>query len=231
MSDRPDDDNDNGRAQAGDGAAQPTPRRPRWQLPTIAVIVVLLIVLAGVLYATRPNNPAAETPPGSASPAPGSTGTAAGPGKSTGPDKSASPSKTATAPIPEMTPTAPNAEVTQENDVLVSLAKVESVQGEARLPGEIAGPAIRVTVRVKNGSSKALDVGNARVSAYYGSDQTPAGVLTAPGGKQFEGKIAPRGEADGVYLFTIPTADRDNVRITVDTAAGVPVAVFAGRMG
>lgn len=224
MSDRPDDPNDNDRAQTGDGAAQPTPRRRRWQLPTIAVMVVLLVVLAGVFYVTSRNNPAADTP-GSASPVPGSAGTATGPGKS------ASPSKTATAPIPEMTPTKPNAEVTQENDVLVSLAKVESVQGEARLPGEIAGPAIRVTVHVKNGSSKALNIGNVRVTAYYGSDQTPAGILTAPGGKQFDGTLAPRGEADGVYLFAIPTADRDNVRITVDTAAGVPVAVFAGRMG
>lgn len=224
MSDRPDDDKDNGGMPTGDGAAPP-PRRLRWQLPTIAVIVVLLVALAGIFYATGRSNPAADPPPNSASPAPGSTGAAASPGKS------AVPSKTATAPIPEMTPTKPNVEVTQENEVVVSLAKVESVQGEARLPGEIAGPAIRVTVHVKNGSSKALDVGNVRVNAYYGADQTPAGMLTAPGGKQFEGKIAPRTDADGVYLFTIPTSERDNVRITVDTAAGVPVAVFTGRMG
>lgn len=224
MSDRPDNETDNRHAPTVDDAAPPMPQRPRWRLPTITFIALLALV-AGVFYATSRFRPAAEVSPSATPAAPRSTVTTTGPGKS------ASPSKPTTAPIPEMTPTKPNVEVTQENDVAVSLTKIESVQGEARLPGEIAGPAIRVTVRVRNGSSTALDVGNVRVNAYYGNDQTPAGVLTAPGGKPFEGKIAPRTEAEGVYLFAIPISERNSVRITVDTTAGVPVAVFTGRMG
>lgn len=203
---------DGGTSQAG---KRP---RPQWLIP--AVVVVVLAVLGGVVYAMTRDN--ATTTPSATSPsAPGSVQPSAG----------ATPTTSATPPpIPEMTPIRPTVQVTQENEVRVSLTKVESVQGEARLPGEIAGPAIRVTVRVQNGASKALNLGNARVTAYYGADETPAGVLTA-GSRELTGKLAPGDSAEGVYLFTVPTEDRGNVRITVDTAAGVPVAVFTGKMG
>lgn len=202
MSEQPDDDST---SQAGAG------RRPRWLMP--AVVVIVLAVLGGVVYAmTRDGSTA--SPPVDTSPRPTAGATSA----------------TAPPPIPEMTPTRPTVQVTQENDVRVSLTKVEPVQGEARLPGEVAGPAIRVTVRVQNGASKTLNLDNARVTAYYGADDTPAGVLTV-GGRELTGKLAPGDSADGVYLFTVPTEDRGNVRITVDTAAGVPVAVFTGKMG
>lgn len=221
MSEHPADEEGEGRPMADKSGGRPGPaKRPQWLVP--AVVVLVLVVLGGIVYAVTRNGPSAN-PPASGSPEPTATATATA---TTGTATSTPPPP----PIPEMTPIKPSVEVTQENDVRVSLVGVDSIQGEARLPGEIAGPAIRVTVRVTNDGSKPLNLNNARVTAYYGTDQTPAGVLTA-GSRELTGRLAAGGTADGVYVFTVPEKERGNVRITVDTAAGVPVAVFTGPMG
>lgn len=147
------------------------------------------------------------------------------------PDASASPTVSPTPAIPEMSPDKPGSEATQENDIVVTLTKSESVQGEARLPGEIAGPAIRVTITVQNKSAASHNLEYTRVTAYYGADRTPAGVLTSPGGAPLDGTLAAGATATGVYVFGVPTEARNDVTVTVDTAAGVPMAVFTGRMG
>lgn len=114
--------------------------------------------------------------------------------------------------------------------VAVSLSRIEAVQGVAFAPGEIAGPALRVTVRLSNDASTLLDLGLVTVNAYIGKDRVPAGTVTKPGGRPFEGELAAGRSADGVYLFVVPVAQRGDVTVTVDYRAGVPTAVFRGAM-
>jgi hypothetical protein len=114
--------------------------------------------------------------------------------------------------------------------VKVSIAKVESVKGVAVAPGEIAGDAVRLTVRVVNGSAAPLDLGLAVVNAYVGPQRTPAGSLMNPGGKPFGGTLAPGGQADGVYLFVVPPAQRDDVTVTVYHAPDQPTTAFRGPL-
>lgn len=133
------------------------------------------------------------------------------------------------APFAELSPVAPDATIVAEGaDIL--LARLEAVQGEAALAGETSGPAVRATVRIVNTGSEPLDLDYVAVNAYSGADRVPAGTLTQPGGVPFEGILSPGDAAEGVYLFTIPEGDRDDVTLTVDYLFGAQVAVFRGDL-
>lgn len=132
---------------------------------------------------------------------------------------------------PEAAPVAPTATATGADRVSVSLAKVESVDGKAVAPGEISGPAVRLTVKINNGASSQLDLGLTVVNAYTGKNKVPAGTVVLPGGRPFAGKLAPGQSADGVYLFVIPKSQRQDVSVAVDYGAGVETMVFRGPLG
>lgn len=107
---------------------------------------------------------------------------------------------------------------------------VEAVRGRARGPGEIAGPALRVTVRARNVSSSRIPLDNTLVDMSYGSRRTPGVMLTGPGAKPFPASIAAGESATGRYVFNIPPRHRDRVRVSLTYSAEVPTAVFAGRV-
>lgn len=130
--------------------------------------------------------------------------------------------------LPERDPAALDQPVEVVPQVTVSLSDFESVEGESAVPGEIAGPAVRVHLTVKNATETAVDLSQVVVNAYYGPDRTPALPLTEPGGSTLPATVAAGGSADAVLLFTIPVDQRDAVTITVDYLAGVPAAVFSG---
>lgn len=157
----------------------------------------------------------------------------------TGPSPAGTPSRAGTPsgrlspslPVPPERPAvAPRRTATASDRVSVSLSRIEAVQGVAYAPGEIAGPALRVTVRLVNNGSTSLDLGLVAVNAYVGKDRVPAGTVTKPGGKPLSGELAKGRSADGVYLFVVPTTQRQDVTVTVDYRADVPTAVFRGPM-
>ena len=133
-------------------------------------------------------------------------------------------------PFAELSPVAPDATIVTPNEIDISLSRLEAVQGEAALAGETSGPAVRVTVRLVNTGTETLDLEYVTVNAYSGKDRNPAGTITQPGGAPFEGSLAPGDSAEGVYLFTIAEADREDVTITVDYLFGAQVAVFRGDL-
>jgi hypothetical protein len=124
----------------------------------------------------------------------------------------------------------PTRTATASDRISVSLGRIEAVQGVAYAPGEIAGPALRVTVRLVNDGPTPLNLGLVAVNAYIGKDRVPAGTVTKPGGKPFAGELAQGRAADGVYLFVVPLDQRRDVTVTVDYSADVPTAVFRGPM-
>lgn len=121
-----------------------------------------------------------------------------------------------------------NAEATSAPGVTARLAEIDSVQATASLPGEVGGPALAITVKVKNETGKKLDLALGVVNAYYGRERTPAVSVASDGEVPFPASVADGESATGVYVFQIPEEARP-VRVELDLGNGVDVVVFKGR--
>lgn len=132
-------------------------------------------------------------------------------------------------PQPVASPVELDAKKTVRTGVAAAVSGLESVQGEARGVGEIAGPALRFTLTVTNDTDKELSLASALVNVTFGTDETPAGELSGPGTAAFPGSVAPGGTAEAVYVFSVPADSRDDVRIYFNLEAETPIAAFAGK--
>jgi hypothetical protein len=112
--------------------------------------------------------------------------------------------------------------------VTARLARIESVQATASLPGEVGGPALAITVKVKNQTGKKLSLALGVVNAYYGPERTPAVSVASDGEVPFPASVADGESAKGVYVFQIPEEARP-VRVELDLGNGADVVVFKGR--
>lgn len=108
------------------------------------------------------------------------------------------------------------------------LDRLEAVQGEATGPGEVAGPAVRVTVTATNGSKQPVLIDGTVVDLVYGAERTSAAPLSGPGAVRFEGSIAPGESATAVYVFDVPIDQRAEVSVIVSYLASVSPVVFTG---
>lgn len=204
------------------------PRRGRAWIAVSVLVAVVALAIAAAFIVPPLLSPAAQPDPSATPTVPPRDivdPDAPRPTETPSPAPSASDS-----PFAELTPVAPDATVVTPEGVEISLSRLEAVQGEAALAGETSGPAIRVTVRLVNSGSDPLDLEYVTVNAYSGEDRAPAGTVMQPGGAPFEGSLARGDSAEGVYLFTIPEADRKDVTITVDYLFGAQVAVFRGDL-
>jgi hypothetical protein len=204
--------------------SRPSRRRP---LSIGLAVLVVLLIAAIVAIALTSQGAGRGTATDTSAPDPSSTPTAA----DTSP---ATPSPTASAPSePDPRPTngrpLPFDETAEvQNDVVLQLAELESVAGEASQPGEVAGPSLRFTVRVENRSDSEVSLVTAAVNAYYGEELTPAIPLQNPGGRPFPESVAAGESADGVFVFSVPAESRDIVRLTLDFSVDEPLIVFEG---
>lgn len=134
-------------------------------------------------------------------------------------------------PVEEAT-TEPEISLTDTADLggglTLRITRVESVDGVAKGVGEIAGPALRLTLRLSNDSDSDVSVDSAVVDLLAGPDRTPAATLTGPGGQPFEGSLPSKGSVTGVYVFGVPPAARDRVQVSVSYQGGAARAVFVG---
>lgn len=109
------------------------------------------------------------------------------------------------------------------------LERLEAVDGEANGPGEIAGPAVRVTVVATNDSPSPVLLEGVVVDLTYGAQNTSAAPLSGPGALRFSGEVAPGASATGVYVFDVPVDQRGAVSVIVSYAAAVSPVVFQGQ--
>jgi hypothetical protein len=226
-------------AREGADPAGPGPTRRRLVLAAVAVVVVAaLIALALVL-----------TDDGTASPATGDGAPAA----ATSADPTTTPDPTVAAdtgvppaPItPE--PTGPTEDVDAPppslpevplespaavgNGIVATLPSIEAVQGEATGPGNVNGPALRVTVRIENGTDEDVSLAGVATNLYTGTDRAPASPLDDASQRPFAGTVAAGGSAEGVYVFSVPADARDSVTVEVGYEAGAPLLLFTGPVG
>ncbi|SEM83952.1 hypothetical protein E3O25_05045 [Cryobacterium sp. TMT1-3] len=227
----------------GPTAGQGVPSRRRfWGIlasAALAVVVVVLVV-AGVAASNGTSPDAAGTSETSTS-SPRSTGaTPATPGA----EPSAPPTATTPAPVAppappesaagELAPPAAQAPVPLTEPaaavpgVVFGVGAVEAVNGVARGPGEVGGPSLRFTVTVRNDTADTVNLTATVVNLFFGADQSPATELTASGGAPFPEAVAPGATQQGMFVFAVPTDQRDRVRIAVDYSVGVPIVLFEG---
>jgi len=216
-----------------------------------AAAVGLLLLAVGACSANDPETPAGGAPapsagssstPGSAGPLPSGAPSTAAPGPSATPGSTLPPP--ATTPVPPPTPggtdetVAPREEVTKPpvkldkpsntgSGVTVQITKVKSINSKAQLPGEVAGPAVSLTVTVKNDSTKTLDIGTVVVSL-LDSSGAPGNEMSAKPADPLRGTVKAGGTATGVYVFTVDKDRRNPVSVNITLAGAAPVLVFKG---
>lgn len=99
----------------------------------------------------------------------------------------------------------------------VWVTNIRDVQISGVGPGEINGPGVAVTIRIRNASETPLDLNGTAVNAFFGT--SPASQSTAKPSSLLEGDLAPGGVASGVYVFQKPQGELGQLTIQVENSA------------
>lgn len=118
---------------------------------------------------------------------------------------------------------------TLSDGVQVRVASAESLDVDAETPGEIAGPAVAVTLEIVNGTDAAIDLSTTMVSV-LGADGSLGQPTTSTPFAPFLTSLEPGESATAVYVFLLPANERNSLNITVEYLAGAPIALFAGNV-
>ena len=165
-------------------------RRVLWIGGALAVVVVGLVVLGLALRggddARTPSAAAGTTAPLSAEGPP-----AAAPAVPT--PEPTGPTDAVDEPPPSRPAVALDETAEAGDGVTASITSVEAIDGTATGPGNIAGPALRVTVRVDNGTDEPVPLGGVSVDLASGEDLVPASPLGDPSAAPFTGFSGTRG--------------------------------------
>lgn len=213
-------------APEGAAAAPQRRRPPRWALAAAALVVLLLAGLL-VLLGTRGND-GGDAAAASTAAAPSSTEPPFTPPPSPETPEPTGPTEDADALPPSLPEVALDQTAAVGNGITASIASITGVTAEGGEPGDIAGPALRVTVRLDNGTAESVSLDGVVVNAYYGADRVPGSPVSDPAEAPFTGTVQPGATAEGVYVFRVPEAYRDLVTIEVGYQAGAPLLVFTG---
>lgn len=110
----------------------------------------------------------------------------------------------------------------------IALEKLRIIQVKPETPGEVAGPAVAVTVVVTNLGTSPLNLDSAVVSLEAADGEL--GIATTAGrSRPLRGDLRPGAHTKGVYVFMLDPARQREVRVNVNYAAGDPVAIFSGK--
>jgi hypothetical protein len=208
-------------------------RDRRWWAVAVALLIVggLTAVLALASSSEPASSPEPAAPPGSkgaatAAPTPGAE-------PSSGPTGTPTAGSLDIVPAGEMHTKAPvpwTRPASFGSGLALRVTNIEDVAGVAHGPGEIAGPAVRLTFALVNGGDEPVSLESVVLAATYGARETPAVTLSGPGEKPFGGTLAPGGTATGRYVFAIPVDERDQVQVVASYTGGAPAVSFEGSV-
>ncbi|QXG74974.1 hypothetical protein KUM42_14120 [Modestobacter sp. L9-4] len=117
------------------------------------------------------------------------------------------------------------------NGITARLTAVEAVQGNAGAGagvGEVDGPALAVSVELRNDTGADLSLAGVAVELSYGADLVPAPPLDDVTAAPLQGTLADGDTAVGRYVFRVPAGARDDVTVLVEHEAGAPFLTFRG---
>lgn len=112
----------------------------------------------------------------------------------------------------------------------VVLSAVRPMNASARGPGNVAGPALAVTVRVTNGTGAPLPLAEVEVALGYTAEEVAASPVDDDAASPLRGTLADGDSAEGTYVFSVPAEQREVVTVTVGLLAGAPLLVFTGAV-
>lgn len=225
--------------------------RSRVRIGVLAAVVaiVVAVVLTAVLTRTgreTGGGPGGPTPSAASVPTGGASATgsrSADPSADTSsapttevPSASLPPASATGAPsvVPTRSMTSTRAPLRQKADldqgVVVRVSKIETVAGKAQGPGEVAGPALRVSIEVENTSGEDVAMDLALTNLYYGVDRTPASALSGPGVSPLPGSVASGDRASGQFVFGVPAKGRNPLVVEFSLRADAPTILFEGRL-
>jgi hypothetical protein len=114
------------------------------------------------------------------------------------------------------------------NGITGTVVSLDAIRGTGLGPGNISGPALRVTLRITNGTKAPQSLDAVAVGMTYGRDHRPASPLDDPSARPFHGSLIAGKSATGVYVFSVPAHDRSAITVSVGYQAGAPFMVFTG---
>jgi hypothetical protein len=206
--------------------ATPPPRRRTLVLAAVAAVAVLvLVVLLQVLGGDDMSAAPAGSQATSSATAQATTPTGASPPPTpapTGPTSNVDE-------LPVARPEVPlDAQAAVGNGIVAAIPRIDAIQGTAVGRGSIAGPALRVTIRIVNGTGAPVSLDGVAVNMSYGPDDVPASPLADSSQRPFAGTVPPGDTANGVYVFQVPADERSPVTVEVGYQAGAPLLLFTG---
>lgn len=116
-----------------------------------------------------------------------------------------------------------------EGGVSIAVTEVQSLDVTANTPGEIAGPAVSLTISVENSSDADIDLSTTMVSV-TGAAGSYGQATTSEPYSPFLGSLSPGAEASAVYVFRLPAEEHGSLQVSVEYIAGAPIALFAGNI-
>ncbi len=208
--------------------------RGRRAIPAALLVLLLaagvvLAVLAGRQDATPSAGAATPSTSTPTAPADASTVDPAQPADPTDPVEPtvpAEPVHDADVPPPALPAVALGEDATAGDGVTAAVRSVESVRGDGYGPGQVDGPALRVTVELRNGTTAALSLDGVTVTVATGADALPGSPIDDPATRPFAGELAAGGSATAVYVFGVQ--GDGPVTVEVGHRAGAPLLVFTG---
>jgi hypothetical protein len=112
--------------------------------------------------------------------------------------------------------------------VTATITQVVSVQTEADLPGEIAGPGVALTVEIVNGSADPIDLGATLVDLIDADGLSATQIVQ--GTEPHTGTLAPGESMFGTYVFGLGEAQRRDVTVQLSYTTDEPIVVFTGDL-
>jgi hypothetical protein len=213
----------------------------------LAVTVAALALLAGCVshpagidaasQSTAASGSSSSATSSAASPSVATTGTRSGKPAASAPT---SPSGSGTAGQGSITQTVPGRTIATKaavplsspadfgNRVTAKISEVKPINATAQGPGEIAGPAVAVSITLDNGSSKSINLTNV-VMNLQDKAGTPSVPMSASPAKPFSGNLAAGAKATAVYVFALPKNHVNPVTVSFSYTTEAPVVLFVGQ--
>jgi hypothetical protein len=202
-------------------------------LAALGVVAVVAAVVLAVTLGGSDGSPSSNA--GATTSAAGGSGASASASDGSGSGSATSSSAAATPgdpnqPPPSLPAVALDGTADAGDGVSARLTAIDAIQGEAGGPGQVAGPALRVTVRILNGSSADISLDGVAVNLAYGADNTPGSPIQDSSAAPFTGSLPAGDEAEAVYVFSVPEDSRDVVTVEVGYQPGAPLMIFSGAV-
>jgi hypothetical protein len=105
----------------------------------------------------------------------------------------------------------------------------QKITFSARLPGELSGPAAKVTVQFTNNSRAAVSLASVVINDVDATGAPMSPVTSAPA-KPVSGSLAPGQQATGVYVFSLPPGFRNPCKLSLSYSTAAPVVLFVGNV-